>query len=480
MSAIATDIHRQNWLSLVLTKGAWYLFSSLFSKGLNLVLLPVYTRYLPPNEFGILNTLLAMAQILPIAMSLYLDAAFARFFHEYKSDFPALRRLFSTVYWFVLVWGGAVLLVTLFFAPGWASHFLDVPFIYLALAFVPTLFLQVAQLGLVFLRQSLDSRRTTLLEVSSAVISLLLTIPLLVVWELGVLARLIGAVAPAIFLFCYYTWFFRARGLLGAVFDKKLAQTCLLFSIPLLPNLMSGWISGMSDRLILARYATSEAVGIYSLGVTFSSLLYVLQDAVTQVTGPTVMSGLIHDKDATLQKMAHISLVLWAAMLAANLFLVLFSPEIVAVFATHAYSEASSIIAICGFAYVLSPQYRIFTDVISYHKRTWVLTVAAFLMAGTSLGLNFVVIPRWGINGAAGVFVFSVFVYTGWIYAWSRKYEKVPVPWKAAAMVFLLFGIACWLSTFLSSTTLLSILAKLAILGLFSMGAHAALKSVKL
>lgn len=473
------EIHKTGWVRLIIAKGKWYLLSSVFTKGLGLLLLPVYTRYLSPADFGILNSLQAVAQLLPIFMSLYLDAAFGRFYHEHKRDPRRLKLLFSTVYWFVVVWGGIVLAVTLATAPFWISQFVEVPYYYIVLAFVPALFLQIGQLGVVFLRQSLDSRRTTFLDVSTAIISIAITIPLLVKWEMGVLARLIGSVFPALFLFGYYTWFFSKRGLLGKIWDASILKQCLIYSVPLIPSIASGWIVGMSDRLILAKYANAEAVGLYSVAMTFSSLLYLIQDAVTQVTGAASISGLVQDKAATLKKIAQISLFLWAMMLTSDLAVILFSPEIIATFATKAYANASTVIGVCGFAYVLSCQYRIFSDIVSFHKKTWVVSSAGLIMAGSSLGLNLFLVPRWGYYAAAYTFAISVFMYTAWIYFWARRYEQVEVLWIRMTILVAAFFLGCWLSALFDGITFLNLLSKLFIIVLFATGSLWIVKSAK-
>jgi hypothetical protein len=101
-------IHKASWLRTITGKGKWYLLSSAMTKGLSILLLPVYTRYLSPSDYGVLNTLTSISQLLPIFVSLYLDAAFGRFYHSMKVDPGQLRRLFSTVYWFVLANGTVV------------------------------------------------------------------------------------------------------------------------------------------------------------------------------------------------------------------------------------------------------------------------------------------------------------------------------------------------------------------------------------
>lgn len=464
MLANVTDIHKQSWFKTIFTTGKWYLLSSLFSKGIGLFLLPVYTRYLNPSEYGVLNSLNSVAQLLPIFISLYLDSAFARFFHEKKKDHEELKKLFSTVYWFVLGFGSIVVVISLLSSPLWMEGLLNIPICpYAYLAFIPPLFLQIGQLGIVFLRQNLESRQTTLLEVSTTAIMVATSLPLLVVFDIGVVARLIGTSCQAGFLFIYYTLYFIKKDLLRFKFNKSLLRQCLLYSIPLIPNIAGGWITGLSDRLIIAKFINLESVGLYSLASQIAALLYIIQDAITQVTGPISMSGLVHDKESTKLKIGKLSLFLWGLMLWAVLALSLFSQEIIFIFAAKDYKEASQIIWVMGFVYILSSQYRIFSDIISYHKKTWIITAAGLIMAGTSFVLNCIFVPLFGYKIAAYILVFATLLYTAWIFAWSRKLEKIYLESKKMLLLFIFFIAFILFSILFNVISLQMILIKLSI-----------------
>lgn len=454
------DIHKQSWKKLIFSRGKWYIFSSLFTKGLSILLLPVYTRYLSPADFGMLNILNSIGQFLPIIISLYIDSAFGRYFHEDKVDHQRLRKLFSTTYWFVAVYGGFVVVISLISAPLWVGSIAQIPFSYLFLTFIPALLMQLGQLGTVYLRQSLDSRRSTLLEVGTALLSIAITLPLLILMDMGVMAKLVGSMVAAIFLLVYYGKYFYSKNLLGFEWDFQVLRRSLVYSLPLLPSVAGGWISGMSDRLILAKYANVEAVGIYSLAASLATILYVLQDAVTQVTGPVSMSGLIHDRQATLDKIARLSLALWATMLFADFALVLFAQEIIAVLATKAYAGAAVLIGICAFAYVISPQYRLFMDILSYHKKMWIVTTAGLLSALVSVVLNIAFIPQFGYFATAWSFVLSTAVTAGWIVCWARYYERIPMPWLKFLLLTSIFLVACWFATWIVQISIVNFMIK--------------------
>ena len=59
------EIHKDNWLSKIIKHGKWYILASIISKGINIIVLRVYTEYLTPSDYGILDTLNAIALLLP-------------------------------------------------------------------------------------------------------------------------------------------------------------------------------------------------------------------------------------------------------------------------------------------------------------------------------------------------------------------------------------------------------------------------------
>ena len=99
------DKKDKSWLSSLINYGKWYFISSVLTKGLSVLLLPIYTRYLSPEDFGVLQSLNSIAIFLPILLSCSLDSAIARYYHNLKHDNAKLAIMFSTIFWFVTVYG---------------------------------------------------------------------------------------------------------------------------------------------------------------------------------------------------------------------------------------------------------------------------------------------------------------------------------------------------------------------------------------
>lgn len=437
------EIHKQSWFKAVFQHGKWYILSSIFTKGVAVFLLPVYTNYLSPEDYGVLSSLNSIGRLLPIFISLYLDAAFGRFFHDFKNDKRKLSSLFSTIYWFVLVNG--ILMVGLVIASSkfWLRDLIqrdDWSFAFLA--FIPPLFLQVGTLGVVFLRQSLLARQTTIVEIITTIISVLSTLYLLIVKKYGVLANLSGSLLGALFIFTFYSIYFIRNDLLRLYFSKSVLKMCLIYSIPLIPNIAGGWIAGLSDRLIIAKYDSLTSAGLYSIGFNIAFILYIISDSITQVIEPVSMSGMVHDKENTLKKIANTSFAILSIMLMAHLGITLFSKEILAILTQKSYHSAFIITAIISFPYVISSQYRLFSTVISYHKKTWILSSAGIISAFANLGLNVFLVPIYGYISAAIATIVSTLAYAIWIFVWSQKLSKVKLDINKILKTLLIYLIA--------------------------------------
>lgn len=437
---LVNDIHKASWLASLYKYGKWYFISSFVTKGLGLILLPIYVKNLSTNEYGLLQSLNSIAVFLPIILSCSLDSAFGRFYHDYKNNHSELKKLFSSIYWFVLIFAVFVLFIIFSTSGFWIPQFLKIPvFPLVYLAFIPALFNQLAQLGRTFLEQSLQTKNITALDISSALINGGISVLLLVVFHLGIFSILTGVACAALFLVSYYSFIFIKKDLLGFVFDKRILWDSLKYSLPLMPAMAGSWISSLSDRLVIAKYVGLSSVGLYSFAYQMASIMYIVGDAITRVLGPIMMSGLVGDITQTKNRMTIFSFIIWSLMLIINFALYLFSGEIVAVLGTPSYYEVSIYIPILAFGYILGIQQRFPTQVISFHKKTWIISLGCILMACVNLILNLIFVPKYGYTMAIYNNIISNVFYVSWSFIFANHYEHIRYKWNKMILVFLIY-----------------------------------------
>lgn len=428
------------WLKSIFTHSRWYLLASLSTKALAFFLLPIYTLYLTPADYGVLNSLEVIGQLLPVFFSFSLASAFSRFFHEDSQNKVYLQQLFSTVFWFIFFCGIISIGLLLLSAKFWLPSLLDVPvFPYAYVAFTPILFLQLALIGHSFFRQSLQARMVSLILVGSAFVNIGISLFLLIYQDLGVLARLWGNLGAAFFSFIFICWYTIRKKLLSFVFNVALLKKCLTFSIPMIPMVASVWINTVSDRLVIAKYVDMESVGIYSIGFHISTILYFLGDSITQVLSPITMKGLIKDKEKTKQKIQEYAFFLWVFMLFASTFLFFFSKEFIQLLLAKSFQETYKIIPLFASATIFGMQYRLYAQIINYHKKTYLFTFASIGTAIINLCLNLILVPYYGYIAAVWTTLLSSILYSTYIIRKSIQLEYIPLAIEKYAVSFFLF-----------------------------------------
>ena len=82
----------------VLENSFLYTFSSLLVKAIGFMLLPVYTKFLTPDDYGITNLVNSFTGVASFIVAFSLYSAIIRFYVDYKSDREKLKRFYGSIY----------------------------------------------------------------------------------------------------------------------------------------------------------------------------------------------------------------------------------------------------------------------------------------------------------------------------------------------------------------------------------------------
>ena len=432
-------IHEGKHLNKYLMHTPWYLLSSLTTKAMGFLLIPLFTHYLSPQEYGTLSTVESIGRLLPIFIALYLDSAFNRFyFKEKEVSQERVSSLYSTHFWFILFWGGGVCIATIAISPLLFSDLPDVDTLPIVVMVITQLLNQLAVMVTMVWNANLLAKKLAIFQVAMSLVGVVLTWYLLVFesegWEsrlyaLGIVS--VVQVSILIYIAIKSSW-------IKLEFQLNVLKRSLKYSIPLLPNLAAGWIAVSSDRLIMAYYGQLDQVGLYSIAAQIAMLMYVFNDAITKVQNPIAMSGLTSDKVEAKKNMANFLIGYFTLMSIIYILLVLFSRELLYYFTEKSFHSAYQIVIIIGVIYFCSGIYRVFTNVISYHGAMWNISIAAIIQASINIGLNFVLIPIFGMYAAAFSTVVSMLAYTIWIFYRSQQLDKIVIDYKSILKIITL------------------------------------------
>jgi len=423
-----------------LTKHSFiYGFGDLLYKGLNIILIPLYTRYLTTSDYGIIEVVRSIGSILLILYTLGLDSALARYYFDYK-DISKLKEYIFTILSGILLSG---LLITFFlnFSENifftWVKDIKFDPYIKLTLW--TSFFLVFPTIFLVFLQVQEKSFKYILFQLLQAILLLATIIYFVVYLKEGAYGQ-IKARFFAIFLAAILTLCFFSKHLKPS-FQFKEYINSLKYGLPITIHSLSWWILSLSNRLILQRYVPLKEVGIYSLGHNIGMGMEIILASFNRAWVPFLFSSA--DKESP-SLFATLSKYYIGVIVLIGFTISIFSKEIIMLLSTKSFYTSYEIVPIIILSYIFIGIYMMLTNQIFYKKKTHYFLIITPLSAIINIVLNFVLIPKYGMYGAAFSTLFSFFAFAMITYVFSIK--VFPIPYEKTKIVFLIFiGVALFL-----------------------------------
>lgn len=432
-----------------LIRGAFfYSFVGLVASGTNILLLPLLTRWMSPEEYGTLSIAMAVLQVLQPLVAVGLGGAVVRYFFEYTTDLERFARFFSVAVWFQIA---IVLLlvaaITGLFYSGLVSSIAGlkpatlIP-ILLGIALVPT-----RDIGNQLLTARQDHGRASINQLTSFITGGGASLWLVGNLGMGAEGRLyglaIGAFVAALMIF--YTPEISKN--LRYIWDGEELKRALRFGIPFLPHAAA--MSGIAavDRLIVRKYLGLIDVGIYSAAMTLAMGTSFIGIAIIQSWYPRFFQ-LRDQGDWRLSLRIHWGILCILPLITS--YFCIFYPIVFPLLLPTSFQPGMSLLPIMAFASFGFSLFNIDTSYVSYRKKTAWYPVVSGVGLVSSLVICLVLVPKHGLAGAAwgsagGYFAMNMMLmYLVW-----RMEGEFLIPGILSATSIVLAAGGIWMATLL-------------------------------
>jgi O-antigen/teichoic acid export membrane protein len=435
------------YLRRLATTGAAYTAASILSKVIAVALLPLYTRYLTPADYGAAEVMFAAIVSASILVRFGLIEAVLRFY--YKDDEEPDRVVASTfagLFWFSTL--GA--LVALPFATPISEALLDRPAPELARIAIGGLWvLTMFEFMLTLFRLEERARAFFTTTILNVLVTIGLTIVLVVGLDEGARGLLLGSYASgAAFVLALIALQWRQ---LSLRFDSSLLRRLLRFGLPTMPAEISLYLLNFVDRIIIVRTVGLAEAGLYSLAVKFAQGVNVLVRGFQLAWPPLAYS--IRD-DAEAKRFYATVVTLFTAGCA---FVVtgmwLFSRWIVRALAAPKFFESYEAVGLITTAVTLYALYMVLVVILGRTGRTELNLPAALAALATNVILNLLLVPSLEIVGAGLALVASYVVVLALMYGFTQRLFPVPYQWGRLLRVTLVAAILVGLAEALVPTS---------------------------
>ena len=395
----------------IISLGSLYSLGSISQGALFVLLFPIYTSFLSPQDFGIIGLMSITVSLLTRFVSSPINSAFTRFYYAPEYEEKSGILLFNLFLW-------ALLIITCCAVTFWRiSEYLagiilqDRNLAHLLKIYALILFLQpLSSLFFCLLRMLERAKYFVFTSISSLLLSAGLTLYLLIVLKKGVLSLIVGNLFSLIITVIMILPIFIRRS------TFRLSHSTLIpplkYAYPLLLSEYSNLLIQSGDRYVLRIFNSVSMVGLYAFGYQIAGILQTaLVTPLKQALQPVVLKQ-EEDSEAIRGFLRMGATYFYLIGCAACLLISLFSREILMLFARkEAFWAAWVIVPIITYSYVQHGLGNFVGWGMGLMKKSFHVSGIVLVAALVNIGLNFLFVPQWGMLGAAFATMLSYIVW---------------------------------------------------------------------
>jgi O-antigen/teichoic acid export membrane protein len=402
-----------------------YTLSTFFKSAIPFLLLPIITKYLTPEDYGIANFYQVILRLLAGIIMLGVPASCTIFYFKHdRKEYPSLL-LNSVVSPFIFTF---ILFIASFFLVDILTPIFDIDSIWIVLLAPIALLYLVPDITYTTLRNQEKPIKYSIFNLSQIVLHFTITTILIVVFKFNWLGILLGILISLLTLnFLSINHLVRNKLIRGRLNIKRIKYALMLGS-PLVLQRIGGLLINKSDALFISIMLGKDVLGIYAVGYQIGMVVLLFQDAFGKAWRPYVFKKLNRNKLTDKIEIVKLSYLLMGLYLLFPIVIYFLSPLIFRIFINERYHDSIIIAPLIALAYSFLGMYKLVTLYIFYMKRTGLLSSFTVINGGINMILNYVFISIFGVLGAAYATILSMFII--FIVAFIISNRVYPMPWN--------------------------------------------------
>lgn len=432
-------------LNRILENSTLYLIGNVASRVVGFLAIPLYSRFLTPSQFGIIELIELSTEVIAITLGLQsIGVALTRVFHEKKTEADQHQVISTGVISTALLGGFIASAAILASAPiSQAVFHSDGMTDLMRAAFVAMFFGYLAEVTLTYTRIQERARFYLYYSLVTLALNVVLNTLFIGFFKAGVWGFLLSKLAISIVASIYLlSLTFRE---VGWRFDRSLIPDLVRIGAPLAVSGLAYFLIHFSSRFFLANSVTLADLGKFALAYRFAFIVSILvADSFGKSWNATFYR--YAGENGWQQQFAHVATYLMFALCTVALGVSVLSPELLYFMVPPDFYPAHFLVPLLVFAYVFRSYGDFFSNLLLINKRAGLVGRIATSGAIVNCLLNWALIAWFGIYGAAWATVLTWVVYMAVSWAISTHEHRVPVRLSSFLLIVAFSAAVYWLA----------------------------------
>ena len=400
-------------MSVASKAALWFVICSLIQKGISFITIPIFTRIMSVNDYGIYNLYLSWFQIFTIITSLYLYfGVFNNAMIKYESE---KNEFISSMQSLIFIITLIVFVIYIIFNNAF-NEILGLSMPIVLLMFFQLLFDPAKNFWMGKQRFEYKYKKLVIITLIQSVLNPIIGIFMVYCLNNDVYARIFSIIivevgfSIPIMIYQFYK---------GKTFvSKKYWGYALPLAIPLIPHYLSGIILNQGDRIIISKLVNNSAVALYSIAYSIGMIAQIFTNALVNSYTPLLYKN-FKNKNYDENRKNIIFLLIITAVL--SIVMTLFAPELIKIFGTSEYADAIYVVPPIAASVYFIFLYNIFAIPQFYYEKTSFLMISSIIAVVVNIILNIIFINIFGYIAAAYTTLICYILYSGGHYLISNN-----------------------------------------------------------
>lgn len=434
-----------------------YAITGILEKCFSFFLLPLYTRYLTTEDYGITDLSRTFLNVMIYIAAFSLFASVSRNYVEYKDEPEKLKRFYGTITSFVLLSCIVFFIVLTIFR----KHLSE--YVFSGVAYYPVILLTLTTLLFQcqfdiysrILRSQQKANKVSVLHLIWFVFRIILTIYLVVIKRIGANGVLIATLAADMAYTLYFWIDMLSSGQMVICIDGKLLKEALLYSIPIMPhNLSTHFISLISKVLIGNASGTLSSLGVYSVASNFRTISDSIHNYINQAYSPWMFEQLHKNEIDYRLEIRNVVRLLVSVSVFLLTGIALFSQDYITLFLTKSYEQAKYYAVLLVIVYIIKTAYYFYVAILFYYKEaSSKIFIATLSSSMVNLLLSVYLIPKWNVVGSIIADMIAMIIRVGIVVVMANKFDRIGLEIKdfiiSYSISFFVIGLGMFPSLYL-------------------------------
>lgn len=313
-----------------------YGVASMLGKLAAIFLMPVYTNILTKEEYGAMALITSVKGIIDLVSNLNIHSGIARDYYEEGID---RRNLVSTGFLSILSLSLTVMVVGILTRNFWSGKVLGLSEVFWPAFMVMLMTIPAGSLMSYFAILTRFKKKPVLYSVGT-ILQLLIQIGIsvigVVILRTGIISVFLGVFISEIVAVIYFA--ILNREYISFQFDKFLLRRALVFALPTLPAILAGWLDSSMGQILIGKYVSVEALGVYSVALSLASVFTLISTSFQNVWSPFLYEN--YKKPEFKRDIRRLFSIIALSLVMISLLLSMFSREIVLLLSNEGYLDA--------------------------------------------------------------------------------------------------------------------------------------------